>query len=100
MTPVLVTGAAGFIGYHLSARLLAEGRTVVGLDNLSDYYSVDLKRARLAELQKHNAFSFAEIDLADGEALHALMPSTASSWSTTWPRKRACATLWSIRRLT
>ncbi|MFT3729139.1 MAG: NAD-dependent epimerase [Terricaulis sp.] len=73
MTPVLVTGAAGFIGYHLAARLLAEGRTVVGLDNLSDYYSVELKRARLAQLQQYEAFTFAEIDLADGDALHALM---------------------------
>lgn len=73
MTPVLVTGAAGFIGYHLAARLLAEGRSVIGLDNLSDYYSVDLKRARLVELQKQKGFAFAEIDLADAPALQALM---------------------------
>ena len=48
---VLVTGAAGFIGFHLSKRLLARGDDVVGLDNLNDYYSVTLKMARLAEIE-------------------------------------------------
>ncbi len=72
MTPILVTGAAGFIGYHLSERLLREGHAVVGLDNLSDYYSVDLKRARLQQLEPHRKFSFAEIDLADKAALDDL----------------------------
>ncbi|MBL8537001.1 MAG: NAD-dependent epimerase [Hyphomonadaceae bacterium] len=69
MTPVLVTGAAGFIGYHLSERLLSEGRRVVGLDNLSDYYSVDLKRARLERLRRHPGFTFAHADLSDASAL-------------------------------
>jgi UDP-glucuronate 4-epimerase len=72
MTPVLVTGAAGFIGYHLAERLLREGEHVVGLDNLSDYYSVDLKRARLARLDAHSNFAFAEIDLADAAPLNDL----------------------------
>jgi UDP-glucuronate 4-epimerase len=72
MTPVLVTGAAGFIGYHLAERLLREGKSVVGLDNLSDYYSVDLKRARLQRLQEHGQFSFAQLDLANAPLLNSL----------------------------
>jgi UDP-glucuronate 4-epimerase len=72
MTPILVTGAAGFIGFHLSQRLLAQGRTVLGIDNMSDYYSVELKQARLAELRKHPGFAFEEMDLADDTAIAAL----------------------------
>jgi len=62
---VLITGAAGFIGHGLACRLLEEGRTVVGLDNLNDYYDVQLKRDRLAELQKFGNFRHAEFDMAD-----------------------------------
>jgi len=72
MTPVLVTGAAGFIGFHLAERLLREGRPVVGLDNMSAYYDVELKQARLKLLTEHPGFSFAKIDLADDKALDAL----------------------------
>ena len=72
MAPVLVTGVAGFIGYHLAARLLDEGRSVVGIDNMSDYYDVNLKRARLESLRRRNGFSFEEVDIADNEALQAL----------------------------
>ena len=69
---ILVTGAAGFIGFHLSRRLLADGHAVVGLDNLNDYYSVELKQSRLALLQEHDGFSFAQQSLEDGAALEAL----------------------------
>ncbi len=72
MIPVLVTGAAGFIGYHLAARLLDAGLSVVGIDNLSDYYSVDLKQARLDKLRTRPTFGFEPIDLSDGLALTRL----------------------------
>jgi UDP-glucuronate 4-epimerase len=62
---ILVTGAAGFIGFHTAAKLLARGDSVVGLDNLNDYYDVRLKLARLALLQKESAFRFAKLDLTD-----------------------------------
>jgi UDP-glucuronate 4-epimerase len=65
----LVTGAAGFIGYHVARRLLERGDAVVGLDNLSPYYSVALKRARLAELAGFKGFTFRQADIADQRAL-------------------------------
>jgi UDP-glucuronate 4-epimerase len=65
----LVTGAAGFIGFHVAQRLLSQGERVVGVDNVNDYYSVTLKKDRLAQLRKHENFSFHEIDIADFGAL-------------------------------
>jgi UDP-glucuronate 4-epimerase len=62
---ILVTGAAGFIGFHTAKRLLARGDEVVGLDNLNDYYDVTLKKARLAQLERESAFRFARLDVAD-----------------------------------
>ena len=70
--PILVTGAAGFIGYHVSRRLLEGGRTVVGLDNLNAYYDPKLKDARLAELAKFPRFRFVRLDLADRAGMAAL----------------------------
>ena len=65
----LVTGAAGFIGYHTSERLLARGEMVIGLDNLNEYYDVRLKHARLARLQSCDGFSFCRAELADRAAI-------------------------------
>jgi UDP-glucuronate 4-epimerase len=72
MTPILVTGAAGFIGFHLARRYLETGRPVVGYDNLNDYYDVSLKRARLDVLRRNPAFQFVHADLADAPALNRL----------------------------
>jgi len=65
MTTILVTGAAGFIGSTLSKRLLAKGDQVIGLDNLNDYYDVNLKKARLAQIESHDNFEFVQLDLED-----------------------------------
>jgi UDP-glucuronate 4-epimerase len=62
---VLVTGAAGFIGMHVAAALLERGETVLGVDNLNSYYDPALKRARLAELERHAGFRFTRLDLAE-----------------------------------
>ncbi|MBT9313376.1 NAD-dependent epimerase [Leptothoe kymatousa] len=69
---VLVTGVAGFIGFFVAQRLLADGDTVYGIDNLNDYYSVDLKKDRLAQLLPHPSFGFEPIDLADRGAMDGL----------------------------
>ncbi|TCV99937.1 NAD-dependent epimerase [Biostraticola tofi] len=68
----LVTGAAGFIGYHVSERLLADGHEVVGIDNLNDYYDVTLKQSRLDRLNTHSNFHFRLLDLADRPGIAAL----------------------------
>ena len=69
---VLITGAAGFIGFFLSRRLLADGIEVVGIDNLNDYYDPALKKARLAKLQGDDRFTFQPVDMADRLAMEAL----------------------------
>ena len=66
---ILVTGAAGFIGFHVSERLLAAGHHVVGIDNLNDYYDVRLKQARLDRLTPHPQFRFEKMELADRAAV-------------------------------
>jgi UDP-glucuronate 4-epimerase len=73
---VLVTGSAGFIGFHLSRRLLERGEAVVGLDNLNSYYDPKLKASRLAILEGHRGYRHARIDLADRAAMPALFAET------------------------
>ena len=69
---VLVTGAAGFIGMHVAQRLMARGESVIGIDNLNDYYSVQLKQDRLKALED-NQFAFEKVDFSDMEALNAAL---------------------------
>lgn len=69
---ILVTGAAGFIGFHLAKRLLNDGYDVYGIDNLNEYYDVNLKLARLIQLQSHHCFEFQRIDLSDRTAILTL----------------------------
>ncbi len=77
MRKILVTGAAGFIGFHLSQRFLDAGDTVVGIDNLNDYYDVNLKKSRLAQLENHRRFRFIRMDIADREGISALFKKEA-----------------------
>ena len=103
---VLVTGAAGFIGYHLSQRLLADGHSVVGVDNCNDYYDVQLKKDRLAQLAampEAQRFRFELLDMADGPAMAALFARegfTRTSMPTCWALaiflKVAARTRWGI----
>jgi UDP-glucuronate 4-epimerase len=72
VNPILVTGAAGFIGFHVARRLVQDGRDVIGVDNLSPYYDPKLKEARLAQLSGAKNFKFVKLDLADRAATAAL----------------------------
>lgn len=67
--PILVTGVAGFIGYHLAKRLLDEGFSVVGIDSMNEYYDINLKKGRLKELKTYSNFYFFKINMADYNAL-------------------------------
>lgn len=69
---ILITGVAGFIGFHLAKRLLNEGHTILGIDNLNDYYDVTLKQARLAQLQPYANFQFQYLDISDRIAIAEL----------------------------
>ena len=68
----LITGAAGFIGFALAKRLLDDGQKVFGIDNLNDYYDVNLKKSRLAEIEKRNGFQFLKLDLANRKEVEGL----------------------------
>ena len=79
MKPVLITGCAGFIGMHCAKRLLEHGMSVVGIDNLNNYYDVALKHARLDELRPHANFRFVELDVADRQGMADLFTQVAPS---------------------
>lgn len=72
MKKILVTGAAGFIGFHLCSKLLQRGKAVVGIDSLNDYYDVNLKKARLSMIETESDFSFVHVSLEDREAIASL----------------------------
>ncbi|MBA2814479.1 NAD-dependent epimerase [Candidatus Pantoea persica] len=74
---ILVTGAAGFIGFHVTQRLLAAGHQIVGIDNLNDYYDVSLKQARLDLINSHPGFTFIQMELADRAAIAAMFEQYA-----------------------
>lgn len=74
---ILVTGAAGFIGYHLCRTLLERGDAVIGVDNLNSYYNVALKLDRLRNLREHPQFEFHQLDIADREAMHTAFAGQA-----------------------
>lgn len=76
---VLITGVAGFIGFHMARKLCSQGVQVVGIDNLNDYYSVDLKRARLAQLEHFPSFQFQSIDIVNPHALLGLFNASGFS---------------------
>ncbi len=77
--PVLVTGAAGFIGYHLAKRMLDDGHKVIGIDNLNDYYDVSLKEARLDQIRGRNGFEFYKLDLANRLGMESLFQANRFS---------------------
>jgi len=76
---VLITGAAGFIGFHLTERLLSEGALVMGLDNINSYYDVRLKNARLGQLTKHSSFSFQRVNLTNHDQVKSLVSTLKPS---------------------
>ena len=72
MKRVLITGVAGFIGFHIAKKYLSEEIEVIGIDNVNDYYDIRLKHARLKLLQKSNRFIFRKIDIKDREAIESI----------------------------
>jgi NAD(P)-dependent dehydrogenase (short-subunit alcohol dehydrogenase family) len=96
--PILVTGTAGFIGFHVARRLLAKGETVVGLDVVNDYYDTRLKEARLAILKQEPGFTEARMDLADRVAVMDLLAThkpdrvriPSPMWIPIWSASSTC----------
>ena len=90
---ILITGAAGFIGFHVSRSLLDRGHQVTGVDNLNDYYDVRLKLARLEQLTRRNGFRFIKQDIADRTSMPGLFAEDRPERLSISPHKPACATL-------
>ncbi|OGT39966.1 MAG: hypothetical protein A3E81_01495 [Gammaproteobacteria bacterium RIFCSPHIGHO2_12_FULL_36_30] len=72
MMSILITGAAGFVGFFMSLKLLAQGREVIGVDNINNYYDIELKKNRLKQLNKHPTFTFLKIDITDRVAIEKI----------------------------
>ncbi len=90
--PILVTGAAGFIGYHVCEALLGRGERVVGVDNLNDYYDPALKQARLERLRGRNGFSFRKLDIPTARLCSSWsMGSPKSAGPCIWRPRPGCA---------
>ena len=79
MGTTIVTGAAGFVGFHVAKALLARGERVLGIDSINSYYDVALKHARLAQLRDHPCFTFHQADIADKEAMFALFDGSGAT---------------------
>ena len=79
MRNILITGAAGFIGFHVSLKLLKSGKKVIGLDNLNSYYDVSLKKSRLKILKKFKNFTFRKIDLIEDKKLSSTLSGSLTN---------------------
>jgi NAD(P)-dependent dehydrogenase (short-subunit alcohol dehydrogenase family) len=85
MKKILVTGAAGFIGFHIAKRFLAAGHRVIGVDDLNDYYDVNLKKARLASLKRNSRFHFIKMDIEGAEVM--ALKGAKELWASRTPPK-------------
>src|SRR5213594_4395470 len=94
-TVILVTGAAGFIGYHVARRLLERGDQVLGVDNLSDYYDVRLKEARLAQLESSRGSASSNWRSLTAQPCGICSPPIPLGGSCTWRPRQACGIHWS-----
>ncbi len=98
---ILITGVAGFIGYHTAQRLLGQGHRVIGVDNMNAYYDPALKRARLSRLTVHPRFQFIEADIANTLAADAIFTrETIGSRAASGRLRQECAIHLKIRMLT
>ena len=93
---IVLTGAAGFIGFHVAKMLLSQGHHIIGIDNMNDYYDVSLKKGRLAQLAQNDQFHFYQADISDAAAITDIFKRHAG-WRALTPTEQYCAS-WSGRR--